>query len=204
MSKIIDIESKFIGQEIKIFNLSWNIFPIFTIFIFTRTFFWIPSKLVFRYFSTNNIIAFQIFQSGLLHIVPIQFIFFSPRRIVSLHLTTRIQVQSFYDKKYFVISVLDVSKIFINISQLIGNKKKEKKHWERISRSDSRNVHIFFGGNVISFSIKDDTVPLAFDYYTIGQLLIRWANQMMARWWWEAFENEISLEARLFLWIFCF
>lgn len=100
---------------------------------------------------------------------------------MSLHLTTRIQVQSFYDKKYFVISVLDVSKIFINISQLIGSKKNEKKHWERTSRSDSRNVHIFFGGNVISFSIKDDTVPLAFDYYTIGQLLIRWANQMMAR-----------------------
>lgn len=98
----------------------------------------------------------------------------------SLRLTTRIHVQSFHDK-YSVIFLLDVPKIFINILQLIGNKKEKKKHWERTSRSDSRNVHIFFGGNVISSSIKDDTVPLAFDYYTIGQLLIRWANQMMAR-----------------------
>lgn len=120
---------------------------------------------------------------------------------VSSSYNSYIQLQSFYDK-YSVIFLLDVSKIFINI-QLIGNKEKEKEHWERTSRSDSRNVHIFFGGNVISFSIKDDTVPLAFDYYTIEQLLIRWANQMMARWWWEAFENEISLEARLLLWIFC-
>lgn len=34
---------------------------------------------------------------------------------------------------------------------------------------------------VISSSIEDDTVPLAFDYYTIEQLLMRRANQMMAR-----------------------
>lgn len=149
--------------------------------------------LLFRFFSLVYCISYRFN------------LFFSPPDASCLFILQLVyRFNRFTIKNISYISLLDVSKIFINISQLIGSKKNEKKHWERTSRSDSRNVHIFFGGNVISFSIKDDTVPLAFDYYTIGQLLIRWANQMMARWWWEAFENEISLEARLFLWIFCF
>lgn len=40
-------------------------------------------------------------------------------------LTTRLQAQSFYDK-YFVISLLDVSKIFINILQQL-----DIKRWKR-------------------------------------------------------------------------